>query len=102
MMQSPRWRSSRGRCRLESHATTLNPGVESHAAHRHPDEEIIIVKEGMVEATINGVAQTAGPGSIFFFASNDLHGLRNAGDTSATYFVVRFITEATPRSSSEG
>lgn len=82
--------------RLESHATTLNPGVISHAAHRHPDEELIIVNEGLVEATINGVAHT-GAGSIFFFASNDLHGLKNVGDTSATYLVVRFVTEATPQ-----
>lgn len=81
---------------LEGHVTTLNPGEAPHATHRHPDEEIIVVKEGIVEASINGETQTAGPGSVFFFASNDEHGLRNVGDVSATYYVFRIVTEATP------
>ena len=34
---------------FECHVTTLNPGRESHAPHRHPQEELIIVKEGIVE-----------------------------------------------------
>lgn len=82
--------------RFECHITTLNPGLESHPPHRHPDEEWIIVKEGEVEATINGESHVAGPGSIVFFASNDLHGLRNAGPSQATYYVVRVVTERTP------
>lgn len=81
---------------LEGHVTTVNPGQASHPGHRHPDEELIVVKEGLVEATINGVAQSAGPGSIFFFASNDEHALRNAGDTPATYYVFRIVTDRTP------
>ncbi|MBI4625813.1 MAG: cupin domain-containing protein [Verrucomicrobia bacterium] len=82
---------------LECHVTTLNPGLAPHAAHRHPDEELVIVKEGMMEVTINGVTQRAGPGSIFFFASNDEHGMKNVGSTRATYHVVRIVTAATPR-----
>lgn len=82
--------------RVTVHATTLNAGEISHPAHRHPDEELIIVKEGTVEATINGTPHRAGAGSIFFFASNDEHGLRNAGDSRATYYVVRIVTELTP------
>lgn len=81
---------------LECHITTLNPGETPHAPHRHPDEELIIVKDGMLEATINGVSQTVGRGSIIFFAANDEHGLRNAGDTPASYYVVRIVTDKTP------
>ena len=40
--------------RLETHITTLKQGLASHAAHRHPDEELIFVREGLIEATING------------------------------------------------
>ncbi len=84
-------------CRkLECHITTLNAGETPHAGHRHPDEELIIVKDGTVEATINGAAKTVGRGSIIFFGSNDEHALRNAGPTPATYYVVRVVTETTP------
>jgi quercetin dioxygenase-like cupin family protein len=82
---------------LEAHVTTLKPGIAPHAAHRHPDEELIIVKEGLIEVTINGATERAGPGSIFFFGSNDEHGLKNVGTTAATYYVVRIVTEATPK-----
>src|SRR4029078_497366 len=30
----------------EIHITTLNPGETPHAPHKHPDEELLIVKEG--------------------------------------------------------
>ncbi|MEO6994581.1 MAG: cupin domain-containing protein [Lacunisphaera sp.] len=82
---------------LEAHVTTLNPGAVPHAPHHHPDEEIIVVKDGLMEATIKGVAHRAGPGSIFFFASNDEHGMKNVGTTPATYYVFRVVTEATPK-----
>lgn len=74
---------------LECHVTTVNPGESPHAAHRHPDEELLFVKEGTLEVTINGVTQQAGPGAVAFFASNDVHGLHNAGGAPATYYVLR-------------
>lgn len=80
---------------FESHVTTLNPGRTAHAPHQHPHEELIIVKEGTLEVNLNGTAHVAGPGSTFFYAPNDPHGLRNVGDTPATYWVVTFGTEAT-------
>ena len=81
---------------LEGHVTSLRAGLAPHAPHRHPDEELIIVKEGLMEVTINGDTTRAGPGSIFFYASNDEHGLKNVGDTMAAYHVIRFVTAATP------
>src|SRR5262245_49870495 len=39
---------------LEIHVTTLNPGAVSHPPHRHPEEELLIVKEGQVETFQNG------------------------------------------------
>lgn len=83
--------ATRTLARLESHVTTLNPGEISHAAHAHADEELIFVREGRLEATVNGVPQIAGAGSVFFFASNDLHGLRNPGPERTSYHVVRIF-----------
>ena len=86
---------------LECHITTLNPGEVPHAAHRHPDEEVVIVKEGVMEVTINGVTNRGGPGSIFFYGSNDEHGMKNVGGTTATYYVVRIVTAATPKAATK-
>lgn len=78
--------------RLETHVTTLNAGAAPHAAHRHPDEELVFVREGVIEATINGVTHKAAAGSVVFFASNDLHGMRNIGAGQASYFVLRWTS----------
>lgn len=81
---------------FECHVTTLRAGEAAHAPHRHPDEEIILVKEGLLEVTVNGQSRRVGAGSILFHASGDEHGMKNIGDQAATYYVIRVVTEATP------
>ena len=75
---------------LEIHITTLNPGETPHAPHRHPAEELIVVKEGTVESLVDGEQRRVGPGSIIFQASNQLHTIRNVGDVPATYHVIQW------------
>ncbi len=75
---------------LECHVTTLNPGATSHPPHKHPNEELVIVKEGTVEALVNGEMKRAGPGSVIFNASNQLHAIRNVGAGPATYHVINW------------
>ena len=77
---------------LEVHVTTLNPGVTSHVPHQHPNEEMIIVKEGVVEELVSGEFMKVGAGSIIFQAPNQLHTIRNAGDTPATYFAIKWVS----------
>jgi len=79
------------------HITTLNPGATSGEPRRHPQEEIIIVKAGRVEMSIDGRLATAGSGSVFFLASNAVTRLRNPGDTPATYYVISTRTPLTPK-----
>jgi quercetin dioxygenase-like cupin family protein len=81
--------------RLAIHATTLNPGQKAHEPHRHPEEELIIVKEGTLRAMLNDQAFMLHAGSVFFIAPNDLHGTTNIGDGQATYYVIRWWTPAT-------
>jgi quercetin dioxygenase-like cupin family protein len=83
--------------KLHVHITTLRPGTDSGAPRRHLQEEVIVVKEGLVEAHIDGRTQTAGPGSVFYFAANAVTRLRNAGDGPATYVVIYYYTPLTPK-----
>jgi quercetin dioxygenase-like cupin family protein len=81
---------------LEVHVTTLDPGKASHPPHKHPNEELVIVKQGTVEVLVNGEWKRVGPGSVIFNASNQLHGLRNVGKDQAIYHVVNWRSAATP------
>ena len=82
---------------LEIHISTLNPGKMSHPPHKHPNEELIIIRTGTVETLSNGEWIRVGPGSVIFNGSNQLHGFRNVGTEPAVYHVVNFKTEATPK-----
>ncbi len=86
---------------FEGHVTTIKPGETPHPAHQHPDEELVIIQEGTLEATINGESKRAGPGSVLFIASNDRHGWKNVGAMPATYYVFRFVTEKSKQVGSE-
>jgi XRE family transcriptional regulator, regulator of sulfur utilization len=81
---------------LEMHITTLNPGMMPHPPHHHPNEELIILRQGTVEALSNGTWIRVGPGSIIFNGSNQLHGLKNVGTEPALYHVINVKTAATP------
>lgn len=82
---------------LEIHVTTLNPGKAPHGSHVHTDmEELIIVKEGLIEQSINGVKKVVGPGSVILALPGDDHGIWNAGDTQASYYIIRWKTSKKP------
>ena len=55
--------------KMHCHSTTLNPGEKSGEPSKHLQEEVIIVKEGLVEANWDGKSKTGGPGSVVFFAA---------------------------------
>ncbi|MGC1186442.1 MAG: cupin domain-containing protein [Candidatus Acidiferrales bacterium] len=79
--------------KFEVHISTLNPGKMSHPVHQHAWEEILLVKDGEVDVSINGQTRHAGPGALIFFASHDPHNAQNNGDKPATYYVINFVTD---------
>lgn len=73
---------------LEIHETILPPGGAPHPAHQHPGDELFLVMKGTVEVTINGKRSKLGPGGAAYAAGGDEHGIRNAGNEPAQYFVA--------------
>jgi len=75
---------------IELHESMLPPGQMPHPPHKHPNEELIILDSGKLEATVKGEWKRVGPGSVIFNASNQMHGVRNVGDVPATYHVINW------------
>ena len=80
---------------LQIHTSSVEPGKAAHDPHTHEDrEELIIVKEGTLEQTINGESRVLLPGSVTLVLPGDLHGMRNAGMVPATYYILRWRTKS--------
>jgi quercetin dioxygenase-like cupin family protein len=73
---------------IEIHETTLQPGQRPHLPHLHPHVEFILMREGAIDYQTGDKHTTLTPGSVGYAAPNELHGIVNAGQTTAIYFVV--------------
>ncbi len=74
--------------KLDLHESELPSGDVPHPPHRHVHEELLFVREGEMDVSINGQWTKLPAGSCAYFASNDLHGYRNQGPAAAKYFVL--------------
>jgi len=80
-------------CPVALHISTLPPGAMPHPPHHHVHEEMMLIKEGTLQATIQGHTTSLGPGSVVYISSNEEHGLKNVGDVPAQYFVLEIGRE---------
>ena len=74
---------------LASGLVTLEPGAQPHPPHRHPEEEIMIVGEGIGEFSIDGIATQVKAGDMVFAESNVLHGVLNTGQTRMVFYFIK-------------
>jgi mannose-6-phosphate isomerase-like protein (cupin superfamily) len=82
---------------LECHVTTVNPGDATHPPIPQAEDELVIVKDGTVEAQVNGQPQRIYAGSVLFVAGGDLHGVKNIGEKPAVYYVIRWSAAGMPK-----
>jgi quercetin dioxygenase-like cupin family protein len=81
---------------INMHLSEVGPGLAPHPPHQHLGEELLVIIEGTLEVEIggksgefgHGKATTLSPGSVAYFASNDPHGMRNVGTTTARYYIL--------------
>jgi quercetin dioxygenase-like cupin family protein len=81
-------------CPLALHISTLPRGQMPHPPHHHVHEELMLIKEGLLQFTIAGKTSTVGAGSVVYINSNEEHGMKNVGDAPAQYFVVEIGAES--------
>ncbi|MDP8983229.1 MAG: cupin domain-containing protein [Acidobacteriota bacterium] len=79
---------------IDMHETELPPGESPHPPHHHVHEEMVMIREGIMEVTIAGSVTKIGSGGVAYVASNEEHGWRNVGTTPAHYFVLALGREA--------
>jgi len=76
---------------LEIHTSTLAPGAINHALSGHDDvDELILVKEGTLQVTVNETTKTLGPGSVIFIIAGDRQSFKNISAAPSTYYVLMF------------
>src|SRR5438874_1225247 len=55
---------------LDLHESELAAGDAPHPPHHHVHEELLLIREGLLEVTIAGKTTRLGPGSTAYLASN--------------------------------
>lgn len=76
---------------LEVHATTQEKGAKPSPPHTQEDiEEILIVKEGLMKMTMDGVSEILPAGSVILIPPLVEQSLENVGDGPLTYYVFMF------------
>jgi quercetin dioxygenase-like cupin family protein len=80
---------------INCHITELPPGQTPHPPHHHLHEEIIMLKEGTVEVTVDGKTSKFGAGGVSFISSGVEHSMKNIGSVNAMYFVVEMRGDGT-------
>jgi (S)-ureidoglycine aminohydrolase len=82
---------------LKVHATTLNAKSRMREnAYSQENEELIIVKKGVLTVTIEGVTKELSAGGIALIMSGDIRATENKTDKTTTYYVIQLNAKEKP------
>ena len=84
--------------RFHAHITTLNPGQNTGPLHRHPQEELVIIREGTLEVNIDGKKSSRRSGFAGVLRRERKREHDECRQTPATYTVLQWYTPLTPKS----
>ncbi len=74
----------------------VEPGKAVHAAHRHAEEEYLILAEGSGVWYLDGREFPAKKGDVLYVEPWVFHGLKNTGEKPLTFVVVRYNAKGIP------
>ena len=68
----------------------LKAGMSPHPPHQHPEEEFMVITEGVGEIFVDGKTTPIGPGSMMYCAANKSHGIKNTGKTPLLFYFYKW------------
>lgn len=74
-------------------AAVVKPGESVHPAHRHAEEEFLVLTEGTGRWHLAGREFAAKRGDVLYVEPWVFHGLVNTGTGPLTFFVVRWNSQ---------
>jgi mannose-6-phosphate isomerase-like protein (cupin superfamily) len=66
------------------------PGQSAHPAHRHGEEEFLVITRGTGVWSLKGQEVEARTGDVLYVNPWDFHGLVNTGQDTLTFFVIKW------------
>jgi len=71
---------------LDLHETELAAGEAPHAPHQHVHEEMLLIREGQLDVTIEGKTTKLDAGSVAFLTSGQMHGVAKHRESRGPVF----------------
>lgn len=69
--------------------SVVEPGAATHPPHVHTEDEFFFILEGKAEFYLNGETKTAEAYASFYCPANLKHGIKNVGDSTLKYLVIK-------------
>lgn len=76
---------------IRIHATTQFKGAKPSPVHANKErEELVIVKEGKMKATVDGKTKILGPESVLLIMPGQMQSFENIGNGPLTYYAMQY------------